>query len=72
MDPVHAEVQDCLTPRRLPRDKIAAVPQKQAVRFDDPLWGVEVAVAQLQSERTAQGLDHRIKNFRSEVDPRVE
>ena len=42
-----------------------------AVWLDDPLWGVGVAVAQLQTEGTAQGLDHRIKNFRGEVDPRA-
>ena len=42
-----------------------------SVRTARWLRRVGVAVAQLQSEGTAQGLDHRIKNFRGEVDPRA-
>jgi len=41
------------------------------VRFNDLLWRVGFAVAQLQTERTAQCLDHRIKNFRCQVYPRA-
>jgi len=41
------------------------------VRFNDLLWRVGFAVAQLQTERTAQCLDHRINNFRGQVDPRA-
>ncbi len=71
MNPVHAEVQDRFAARRLPRHKIAAVTQHQAVRFDHTWRGIRRSVDDAQTEWSSQRLNDCIRHVRTQGDGRT-